>query len=425
MNEERALLEEILAHPDDDAPRLVYADLLTARGDPRGEFIALQCRLAATPDDDARRKMRIAENKLLKEHGATWAAELLQALPAPRPPLGLPPRYEFRRGFVEFVQTTLDVLDRLETVFAAAPLLRQLRVDAYWEGEGGFTPPTLEGRFESPLLAHLDTLHLQVGGAGARATRALGACPHLRNLRSLLLTASMYDLGVPGEEVTLDGEGVAALVDSPHLTGLRELYVGANGIGLAGVQALARARFRLERLGIGSTRLDDDALVALSEIESLAELRFLGLDHSRIGARGVRALAASATLRSLEAIDFESCQLGGAGVAAFLDALALPKLRSLRLERNSLGDAGALALAGCAALRDLTGLEMGHNRIGKKGGAALAGSPHLAKLERLLLNEPRWKADTEALFARSETLAECTIYLRGKRLARDKPKARR
>lgn len=37
-----ALLAAIYAAPDDDGPRLVYADALTERGDPRGEFIALQ-----------------------------------------------------------------------------------------------------------------------------------------------------------------------------------------------------------------------------------------------------------------------------------------------------------------------------------------------------------------------------------------------
>ncbi|HEY6033088.1 MAG TPA: TIGR02996 domain-containing protein [Kofleriaceae bacterium] len=29
--------------PDDDRPRMVYADFLQQRGDPRGDFIALQC----------------------------------------------------------------------------------------------------------------------------------------------------------------------------------------------------------------------------------------------------------------------------------------------------------------------------------------------------------------------------------------------
>jgi uncharacterized protein (TIGR02996 family) len=50
---EKALLQEILAHPDDDAPRLVYADLLLTAGDPRGELIAVRAlNLANTRLDD-------------------------------------------------------------------------------------------------------------------------------------------------------------------------------------------------------------------------------------------------------------------------------------------------------------------------------------------------------------------------------------
>ncbi|MEJ7603766.1 MAG: TIGR02996 domain-containing protein [Kofleriaceae bacterium] len=38
------LLDAIYTTPEDDGPRLVYADALLERGDPRGELIALQCR---------------------------------------------------------------------------------------------------------------------------------------------------------------------------------------------------------------------------------------------------------------------------------------------------------------------------------------------------------------------------------------------
>jgi uncharacterized protein (TIGR02996 family) len=41
-----AFLRQILAHPFDDGPRLVYADRLDERGDPRGEFIRAQVELA-------------------------------------------------------------------------------------------------------------------------------------------------------------------------------------------------------------------------------------------------------------------------------------------------------------------------------------------------------------------------------------------
>jgi uncharacterized protein (TIGR02996 family) len=52
MNE-KAFLEAVLANPDDDAPRLIFADWLEERGQAaRAEFIRLQIRLAQTPEHD-------------------------------------------------------------------------------------------------------------------------------------------------------------------------------------------------------------------------------------------------------------------------------------------------------------------------------------------------------------------------------------
>lgn len=42
--EHREFIAQVLEDPDDDGPRLVYGDWLQERGDPRGEFIALQFR---------------------------------------------------------------------------------------------------------------------------------------------------------------------------------------------------------------------------------------------------------------------------------------------------------------------------------------------------------------------------------------------
>ena len=53
LSPDRPALRGILHH--DDAPRLVYADWLGTHGDPRGEFIALQCRRASLPTDDRER----------------------------------------------------------------------------------------------------------------------------------------------------------------------------------------------------------------------------------------------------------------------------------------------------------------------------------------------------------------------------------
>jgi len=55
MNEHDALYAAILAHPDDDGPRLVYADWLEEHGEQeRAEFIRVQCELATVPPSDSR-----------------------------------------------------------------------------------------------------------------------------------------------------------------------------------------------------------------------------------------------------------------------------------------------------------------------------------------------------------------------------------
>ncbi len=55
MQMEDAFLQDIAADPDDDAPRMIFADWLEERGDPRGEFIRVQCQLARMAGNDPRR----------------------------------------------------------------------------------------------------------------------------------------------------------------------------------------------------------------------------------------------------------------------------------------------------------------------------------------------------------------------------------
>jgi uncharacterized protein (TIGR02996 family) len=54
------LFAEVLARPDDEAPRLVLADRLIEAGDPRGEFIQLQCAAARRPTLRPRRTWKAA-----------------------------------------------------------------------------------------------------------------------------------------------------------------------------------------------------------------------------------------------------------------------------------------------------------------------------------------------------------------------------
>src|SRR5262245_65825725 len=68
-------LRAILAEPDEDAPRLVYADWLDEHGDPRGEFIRLQIERARLDEDDPRQAgLKQREGELFARYGMEWVA---------------------------------------------------------------------------------------------------------------------------------------------------------------------------------------------------------------------------------------------------------------------------------------------------------------------------------------------------------------
>ena len=93
MTHEEAFLEAIREAPDDDGPRLIFADWLEERGDPRGEFIRVQCALERLgPADPARPALEDEERALLDEHEEEWTTPLRRR----RDCVAFPPR--FRRG---------------------------------------------------------------------------------------------------------------------------------------------------------------------------------------------------------------------------------------------------------------------------------------------------------------------------------------
>jgi uncharacterized protein (TIGR02996 family) len=67
---EAAFLQDILAHPEDDTPRLVYADWLEEHDAPeRAEFIRLQCQLARLSEGDpGRGRLLDRQSELLRAH---------------------------------------------------------------------------------------------------------------------------------------------------------------------------------------------------------------------------------------------------------------------------------------------------------------------------------------------------------------------
>jgi uncharacterized protein (TIGR02996 family) len=74
---EEGFLRSILDRPGDDTPRLVYADWLEERADPRGAFLRAECALAAMAKDDSRRPSAEARLQELRAGiDAGWLALL-------------------------------------------------------------------------------------------------------------------------------------------------------------------------------------------------------------------------------------------------------------------------------------------------------------------------------------------------------------
>src|SRR5436190_18493696 len=77
MDQRQAFLSDICEHPDDDAPRLVFADWLSDHGEAdRAEFIRVQIELAKLAEDDPRRPaLSRREEELWEAHEDRWRAE--------------------------------------------------------------------------------------------------------------------------------------------------------------------------------------------------------------------------------------------------------------------------------------------------------------------------------------------------------------
>ena len=113
---EDAFLRAIEESPDDDAPRLIYADWLEEHSDPRGASIRAQCELSASEPHSARwHDWRIQSELLLGQHREALA-ERCEALDLPQETLRL------HRGFPVRVPVLTDQLYQLDRLAAQIPL---------------------------------------------------------------------------------------------------------------------------------------------------------------------------------------------------------------------------------------------------------------------------------------------------------------
>jgi uncharacterized protein (TIGR02996 family) len=234
MSEE--LLAKVLAKPEDDKARAAYAAALHAAGDPRGEFIDLQCDFAKHKDQKTPAAQKLAKRiaDLHKKNAAKWAKPLRA--------LGKGVKWEFKRGFVD--QVTIDYpadprIAALNDVFAVEPVTDLV--------VSHMTPDWWKSALASAGMLRVRRLvvfTLQPHNNGVVKTLRKAPPPSLQELRiGLIGDGAMEDLGqvAPhelkhlaigggGHSVKLTEKGVATLLASPLGKQLETLELGRCAI---------------------------------------------------------------------------------------------------------------------------------------------------------------------------------------------------
>jgi uncharacterized protein (TIGR02996 family) len=193
------LLAAVLAAPDDDAPRLVYADHLQQQGDLHGELIAIQCSLA-------RGGLSKLDRVRLQERGTTLATAYKATLPKAG-------TFDLRRGFAHAWSVDWSTFSTVASaVFARHPIrVLDLRHPA------GREPPAMAKALERPELARIRRLELRRLWLTAEDIQLIVSCAHLADLRELEL-----------------GSG-AVVRDNLHLLTAKPVFTRLEALSFTGV----------------------------------------------------------------------------------------------------------------------------------------------------------------------------------------------
>jgi uncharacterized protein (TIGR02996 family) len=376
----RGFLEDIVAHPDDDTPRLILADWLEEHGDSdRAEFIRVQVQRASLPEWDARQvRLRLRELELLKQHGQKWQEEL--------PHIKGVRWGGFRRGFVATARFSSFAVLRTSAsaCWAAAPIET---VFFRWPRQG-------EAIDRIAPIAGLRELSIQGYFAERREVERFADAPLLTTLRALNI-----------RDCSLGIDGFRRLVESPYLWNLKALRLPSNSIGNAGISALfdAPALTSLEELDLSETdnygRYGEDPIIEAAGVQELvtwpgmAQLRSLTLSGNSVGREGLHALLRSPRATALKELILRDNGLTSQAMQEFGDAGSQLQLDVLDLGENFLHDLGAAYLASAPCLCELKVLALDRCEIESSGARHLARAPFLGSLRRLNVNDNSFGPD--------------------------------
>jgi uncharacterized protein (TIGR02996 family) len=417
----RGFLEDIIAHPDDNAPRLIFADWLEEHGDSdRAEFIRVQIQRASLPEWDARQvALRLREQALIEQHEPKWREGL--------PDIEGMDWGAFRRGFVATAEfdSFAALREKARACWAVAPIeavsIRWPRRDDDSEAiepiprlreltikDRLIEPREAERLAELPLLSSLHALNLPECSLGSEGFRRVVASPHLGNLKALrvpgnvignqavralsraasLTSLEELDLSETGsygrtrrsgryrEDPVLEATDMATLAKWPGLARLRKLNLSGNYVGGRGLRALLRSPHAsgLKELRLRDNGLTDRAMQEFRSAQSGLQLDLLDLGENFAGDVGASDLALATCLGELKVLELDSCEIKSSGARWLVYATFASSLRRLNVNHNSFGPEGLYRLLDVKP-PFLHTLYMVNNDLGDEGAAHLAESP--------------------------------------------------
>lgn len=311
------MLDAIFASPREDGPRLVYADFLMERQDPRGDFIRMQCDAAALPLSHQRNELERRAAELLHHHKAKWA------------PGGL--EWRFVRGFPTTVKLAAAVLQTHAPLLESVPTFEGLELNFHGVTEA--LAAAWVRQFRLPVFQRCRSLRL-TWHVPVTVVLALTEQAWLPKLESLQV--SWVSLGPPAWK---------ALGACAALRGLKTLDLGLSGATDETFDELSALPWpSVQRLRLSNNQLGTRTCEVLARSKAWSGVKHLDLSWNRVGKKGGAALAASELISKLETLDFSHDQVGDETCVAL--ALAQPKsLKWLGLTQSRVSERGLVALS--------------------------------------------------------------------------------
>lgn len=346
-------LKAIQKDPDNYDAYGIYADWLSERGDPRGEFIHLQWQLENPKlTGAARQKVVKQEKALLKKHQREWLGDLAEELlDNPHKESGHysfsknPYRFTFARGFLDSLSIGY-LLPSVASQIASSPatsLLRTLKVANVENGE------FLAEEFEEYADKNWEYEDYPSIDALAKGK--------LENLRELRIDEELgYDtchMSAPGvHKIVKHSPRIEVLHLAAHEINAKMLF-RAPMPALKSLTLLHGWSYPLEILG------KNDSLKNLESIHCFPHCKDFDDEEPNITFKGLKGLCQSKSLQSLKHLCLKSTDFGDKGIAELLRSGLIQRLESLELIYGAATDKSVAALAesdlGNLQRLDLTG----------------------------------------------------------------------